>query len=187
MSSLPVSAISSPPASKVVDPVQATTFMHNTIILCDLVIETVKWAQGEGFQTTLSPFLLQVGRGILSTKDPSTMIAGFIERSYSYWSSILSKDQKFLIDNAKILFAELPEDHVKAFSVLFASKNPDGSFVIPQETRDSVWEILHAMVTNCIRHIHLSRCPDKVTKRYTMDYFPNISVKGCVTAWHVSL
>src|SRR5579862_9778520 len=137
----------------------ADVFHANLIELCQLVIDTVDWAKDEGVECKINSFHLIAAKAIISGWKPEDSITGFIEKSYMYWEKIRLRDEDFLSTNAKVLFAELPQESIEAFLDLFKLKDAKGSDIIPQDTRDSIWDFLKVMVECAIRHIHVTRKP----------------------------
>lgn len=172
---------------------QPEKFQNNLLELIDLVKETVSWLNQNGYETKVSPFTISLGKAFVSTWDPNETIHTFIERSYEHWDRVQHKEEEFLTSNAEILFSGVSKEHISSFTEIFRLKeNVDGKevSVIPPETKDSIWEILHAMIRISIRHIHLTRKPelnDNSKMAYTVKYFPHISVRKNVEKWKVIL
>lgn len=197
----------------------AQRFHTNLLDLCDLLGTTIGWVNEQGVSTNLSPLMATGVRFYVATWQPDKAIEGFISKSANYWDEIHKRNKQFLVENADVLFAELSDykAQIQAMSNLFAMKRtvnvsqPDGTtrtveqYVIPDETLDSIWDILHSMVRISIRHIHERRKPvlveveadetvdgkpKKVTKkvpRYSVEYFPEISIKKNVQLWEVKM
>lgn len=197
-------------------PSPAKRFHANLLDLCDLIIETVRWVRDQGITTSLNPDTLAIVKIVVGTWKPDETTESFISKSYNYWEQIRHRDKRFLIENAGVLFAELPGDTVKAFSELInmqrqTSVLKEGKLVtvledvIPAETLTSIWELVHSMVRISIRYIHEKRAPtvvvmevekviDGVKKsvkesslRYTVECFGTISIRKQVELWNVTL
>lgn len=100
----------------------AERFHTNLLGLCDLVIDLIKWVPTQGVQTSLNAGLLSIAKLGVTALDPNYVITGFIQKSATYWEQVRNRDKTFLIQNAGVLFGELPPDHVKEFCRLFAMK-----------------------------------------------------------------
>lgn len=130
------------------------------------------------------------------------MIEKFIIKSSAYWPQIKDKDVKFLIENASVLFAELPEQYIKGFCQLFDMSDKQGNPMVSEDRISEIWDFLHAMIRISIRHIHETRRPKEVeviskddngenvkskVVQYTQEYFPTLSVRNLVETWQVKI
>ena len=180
-------------------------FRENLLLLVGFAKELVEWANGEGHVTIVTPLILDFAALALKNLNKDDIIHTFIIKSYDHWDKVKERDENFLMSQCDVLFADLGPEYVNDLNKLFAKKNEDGSFFVPPQTRDSLWEMLHEMICCCIRHIHIMREPASVTdpkivngKEITSGYskqypnFPegvvrNISVRLNVEKFQVKL
>ena len=151
-------------------------FKKNVCILIDLSCCIIDWSKSQNVDTGANSMLLGLAKGYISDIENHTLITGFIMRSYNYWPQIKERDMDFLVDNSAVLFSEISQENIKPLTDLFKIKNKDDQSFIPKESLDSLWEIIEAMIINCIKYIHEYRLPDKETKKYTREYFPRITL-----------
>ena len=145
--------------------------------LCNLGVNIINYIKQKGFDTPLDPSLLRLASIGLNFISSAKITNTFIGRSYKYWDKIQKKDETFLIENCDVLFNGLDQESIKNFSNIFAAKQSDGTSVLPIETKESIWELLKAIVCNCIRHIHKIRSRDPISGKYTVTYISDISVR----------
>lgn len=182
-------------------------FKGNALDLYDHNIAIVKWVEEQGTKTDINLLLFNLGRMMVNGWDPEYMITEFIKKTYTYWPSIKAKDEKFLINNAAVLFGDLPKENVEGFTRLYSLKRQNSTtktetYLVPQPSRDTVWDLLSAMVRNSIRFIHQKRRPEiitveevkpdgsrvvKQTSKYRVEFFPDISVRRMIEVWNVEL
>lgn len=158
----------------------------NTILLCELAIDIVEYINSLNVNTGLNSGLLRIGSTFLKSFSSKDIIDKFIIRSYEHWDKIKSRDELFLIENSGVLFQGLEIKHVNNFSRIFQLTNENGEWLLPKESRDSVWDILDAMIDNSIRHIHKIRKWDSIEKKYKVAYCPGISVTTQKNIWNVT-
>ena len=169
-------------------------FAKNFEILCNLTGQIVDWIKANSSeQIELSSGEITMGKAFVMLQDNGSLAKGFIKRSFNYWDSIKARDEEFLINNAGVLFNELDEKYIKEFNKIFSLKKEDGSPLLEQATKDSLWNIPEAMVKNCIKYIHEQREMKEVknpetgvvTKQYTKEFFPDIRVSVQVKKFNV--
>jgi hypothetical protein len=163
----------------------AEILKQNTIILCELAIDIIEYINSLNVNTGLNAGLLRLGSGFLASFSSKDIIDTFIIRSYEHWNKIKNRDELFLIDHSGVLFHGLPQEHVSNFSKIFQLTDENGEWLLPKQSRDSVWEVLDAMVDNSIRHIHKTRKWDPIEKKYKAPYCPGISVTTQKNIWNV--
>lgn len=163
----------------------AEILKQNTIILCELAIDIIEYINSLDIESGLNPNLLRLGSGFLASISSKDIIDTFINRSYEHWDKIKNRDELFLIKHSGVLFNGLPSEHVNNFSKIFQLTDDNGEWLLPKESRDSVWEVLDAMVDNSIRHIHKTRKWDSIEKKYKAPYCHGISVTTQKNIWNV--
>lgn len=167
-------------------------FYKNIDILISLSSDILQWAIQRGIKTKINPGILNLGKIYLAQMNKHELISGFIKRSYKYWDLIYNRDEKFLMENSGVLFNELDSEYVDSFNELFSMIEPDTEeYLIRPETRASLWNILHAMIENCIKYIHEYRKPlfneEKQKITYTVGYFPEIKVSDQIQKWNITV
>lgn len=164
-------------------------FKSNLIALIEDVRIIAQLAEEKGIKTVLSSSLIELALPIVGIADANDIIEKFIEKSASYWDSILAMDEDFIRLNARVLFAELPEKYVDDFVNIYFTQ-VDGKALVDGETKKQIWTTIHGMVKICIRHVHLNRIPktnDEGVTRYTVNYFPTLKLKSHAEKWQLKL
>lgn len=160
-------------------------FHTNSIEFCRLVKDVIAHADMNGFSLPISPIMLDIAIGILSNSDPDLIVETFIKRSAAHWNAIHAKDIHFFRTQGLDVFNGLPEAQVQAFNSLFDMKDANGNPIIDVDTLDEFWSFFHSFVKISVCHIHLQRKPDPTTKKYTQNYFGDISIKKQVDQWQI--
>jgi len=165
-------------------------FKENLIGLCRLAQDTIRYVQAKGITTKLQPVMIDMAIGMIQQSQAINIIQGFIRRSRPHWEEIRQRNESFLITNLSTLFEEVSSETLAYFSELILIKDAEGKLAVQQDTRDSMWAFLGAMVKGCLRHIHERRClqtKEDGTKGYTVSYFPEVSLRTYATAWGIHL
>lgn len=169
-------------------------FKSTFIELCRFAIKILEDVKKQGVPVPVEPSLINLALIQISLQDANTMTHTFIKESLQYWELIYIKDERFLTENAQVLFSELPKEYITGLVDLIGQRHPDGTLVIPPPSREHIWEFVHLLVQHSIRHIHEIRAfkavvnPDgSVTKKYTVEYFKEVSVKKLVQQWNVGM
>lgn len=160
-------------------------FHANSIEFCRLVKDVITHAAQSGVSLPISPLMLDITIGIISSTDANVIIETFIKRSAIHWNAIHAKDIQFFRTKGLDVFNGLPEAQVQAFNSLFDMKDREGRPIIDAETLDEFWSFFHSFVKIAVCHIHLQRKPDPTTKKYTQTYFGDISIKKQVDQWQI--
>jgi len=138
----------------------------------------------------VDPLVVSIVLAVIQGTDPDLMMNKFIDRSNDYWDIILEKEESSLLSSILILFRDLPADQVKSISDIFVAKDDKGNLVITQDKRDIIWSYIWAFVKIGIKHIHVTRKPitdEKGVRKYSVDYFPKISVKVNAEKWKIKV
>jgi hypothetical protein len=159
-------------------------FHRNLLEFIELVREIVTRAQAAKLQCSVSPFMIDIAKGVVQGVDPDVSIDKFIGKSHSAWEQIKNKDLEFFRNNAFSLFDALPEQQVKEFSALFDMKVGDQPLV-DEETLERMWCFFHSSVKQSISYVHFKRDPDPETRKYRQTYMPAISIKKSVEMWEI--
>ena len=175
-----------------------TIFYQNFEVLLTFATDIINFVNEQGVETEITPEVLNAGSMYVKFLDKKNIINGFIMRSYNYWEKIKDRDEDFLMTNCSVLFNELDESYIEDFNRLFSLKKDDGDFVLPKETRDSLWDILVEMIKCCIKYIHNERgftvydppkyikATDKyIHKGYSKSFFPEIKLSSEVVRFEV--
>ena len=128
--------------------------------------------------------------GVVEGTKPDTILDKFIERSVDYWDIILSKREDMLLSSILIIFRDLPEEQVQSVSNLFSAKDSKGNSLITNDKREVIWNYVWSFVKIAIKHVHCTRQPlvnEQGIKKYTVDYFPGISVKNNAEKWQIKV
>lgn len=164
-------------------------FKSNLLALIEDVRTITQTAEEKKVKTVLTSALIELALPMIGIADANDIIEKFIEKSASYWDSILAKDEDFIRLNAKVLFAELPEKYVNGFVDIYFAQ-VDGKALVDEEMKKQIWTTIHGMVKICIRHVHLNRIPktnDAGVTRYTVNYFPSLKLKSHAEKWRLQL
>lgn len=161
----------------------------NLLEIIRLTRDTIRYVSNKGYKIELDPSLCDVAIKILEGVDSHRIVDGFLQRSYNYWDKIKLKDEPFLLANAEILFGELPNNVIQTFVSMMLAKNDEGKSFVPDETKECVWELIHAMIKGAIKYVHESRCPKEIDgkKQYTVEFFPKIRVSKEIEIWKIKL
>ena len=123
----------------------------------------------------------------IQVTNSKSLIEEYIKKSYLYWDSIKDKDEEFLKNNLNILFNELPEKYIKIFYDMFEYKLQNGDFLLDEEIKNNIWELMFGLTCNSINHIYEIReeSRDPTTGKYTKNYFPIIKIKLEKEKWNI--
>lgn len=183
----------------IIKPPTEERFKNNLLDLCQLLKDIVLYIKSQGCLDTFNPVLMDLGINFVRGIEAKKIIHNFIDKSYiitntnssnsteTYWDKIRMKDEEFLRNNLHIIFGMLPADMIKIFSDILNSKNKEGENILKKETWDSIWVFMDALIKGSIRYIHETRIPEVVDgkKKYTIEYFPQISISTQVKLWNI--
>lgn len=139
------------------------------------------------------------------------MMKRFIRRTHDHWHKIKSEDEEYFKDIGLKLFQIIQDKGMDSFkkeeeeeggsSGLMNSLSGDhfavfknlisGTYlyegeeieIFDEERRSDIWQIMHSFVKISICYIHESR--KKIDGKYTVEFFPEISVKEKAEEWGV--
>jgi hypothetical protein len=155
-------------------------FKTNLINLCDLLGEIIDYVKNKNFETDLNSGVINIGKMVIESKNSIELIIPFIKKSYNYWEFIYEKNEDFLINNCFVLFEGIPENYIIVLKEILERKD-----LIDDEIRENLWEVIQALVVNCIKHIHIHREFSEEKQKYTKTYFPDVSIKKEFERWKI--
>ncbi len=161
----------------------------NLLEIIKLTRDTLIYVSNKGYKINLDPKLFDIAISFLQGWETIKIVDGFISRSYNYWDVIKSKDEIFLLENAKVLFGEIPTSFIEIFVDMMKAVDKDGKSYVPDETKECVWKLIHAMIKGAVKYIHSSRCPKEIDgkKQYTVEFFPQVSIRKQIEIWEIKL
>ena len=175
-------------------PLEEDRFMTNVLDLTDLVhdLASICWDAGK---KDINPQLVLFAENYLENYDRTKMIDVFIKNSHMHWHKIKERDEDFFIENAHLIFQNLPIDtnNINAFKLFFTAKDDKGEYIIEQSDKDAVWDIFDSLVKICIKYIHRIRGVKLVpTDRgmrpaYKTNAYPKVKVRAQAKLWDVTL
>lgn len=183
-------------------------YKHNLISLIDIFTEMFEEGKECGMIENSYPHLFSMCKLIMSRSNGEKLIFKFITKTYEHWDKIHDKDLEYFkefglnlfdvyenkgIDHFKdgeykntSLVSSLSEQHVEDFKQIMSSGvDIDGEIktILNEERLDEIWTIFHSFVKLSIIHIHEKR--KKIDGKYTIEYFPNISVAKNSEKWSI--
>lgn len=108
---------------------------------------------------SVSVSVVDIAKAALLVFSRETLIRGFIIGSYDFWDSIKNKNDNVIEDHSDIIFGGFSSTYVDGFKEMFKAKKEDGSLIINQKDRETIWTFLHALVKISIRYVHEMREP----------------------------
>ena len=182
-------------------------YKHNLITLVDIFSEMFSEGKQHGLVDSHTQ-LFTICKLVLGKSNPEKMISKFITKTYDYWDKILDKDLDYFKELGLNLFdvfenkgvehfkdsdvkqvsvlSSLKDSHVNEFrEILSAEIEIDGEMksILNEERITEIWQIFHSFVKLSIIHIHEKR--KKVDGKYTIEFFPEISVSKNAKKWNV--
>lgn len=177
-----------------IEPSEEVRFMANVLDLTALVHEltTKCWNAGK---KDISPQMISLGGNYLKDLDKTKLIRTFINHSHDYWEKIRLHEEIFFIENAHVVFQQLPIDskNINAFKLFFTATDKDGKDIIPKGDRDAIWEIFESLVKICIKYVHRVRGVKTVVTEngprsaYANKDFPKVKVQELAKLWKIDL
>jgi len=161
----------------------------NLLEIIRLTRDIISYVSQNGYKINIDPNLCNIAVKILENVQASKIVDGFIERSFNYWDKLKEKDEEFLLLNSNVLFGELDQNVISAFASMMKAKDPNGKSYVPDETKESVWKIIHAMIKGSIKYVHESRCAKEIDgkMKYTVEFFPKIRISEQVKNWNITI
>ena len=176
------------------NPPEEQRFITNVLDLTDLVHElaTICWDAG---RKDINPRLVMIAENFLETYDPVQLIEVFIKHSHMHWEKVRTRDENFFIENAHLIFQQLPVDtsNINAFKVFFTAKDEKGEYIIVHEDREAIWDIFNSLIKICIKYVHkvrvvkLVKTKQGIRPAYTNKKFPEIKVREQAKLWNIDL
>jgi hypothetical protein len=175
------------------DPSEAERFHANTLVMSELVYESVIHLRKFG-HTTVDPLIVELATSVIKEYDKDKLIQGFIENSYlDCWDAIKRRDEKFFVANVSEIFKYLPMEKVNLFKDLFTTVDIEGKSVISQSFKDDLWELFDVMIKISIKYIHKYRDPYSyshitgIINDYKNEFFEEIDLAKNSAIWNVKL
>lgn len=161
----------------------------NLLEIIRLTRDTISFVKGKGYKIDMDPNLCNIAVKILEGVQSNKIVDGFIERSFNYWDRLKNKDEEFLLVNATVLFGELDLSVTNTFAGMMRAKDENGKSYVQDETKESVWKLIHAMIKGSIKYVHESRCPKEIDgkMKYTNEFFPKIRISEQVQIWNIKI
>jgi len=180
-------------------------FKSNLIILIDIIADMFE----EGYENKVvkNDFkILGILKIIIKKYDGSKMLTNFIKKTNPYWEKIRDKDldyfkdlglqlfdiargeglEKYKSESDDDFFKSLSSSHVDNFRTLLEGEyEVDGEKleILDDERKADIWKILHSFVRISIVFIHQER--KYKDSKYTVEFFPDISVKENIDKWEI--
>lgn len=182
-------------------------YKHNLMALVDIFSEMFSEGKEHGLVESHTQ-LFTICKLLLGKSNPVRMISKFITKTQDHWEKIYDRDLEYFRELGLNLFdifenkgvdhfkdsdvqqvnvlSTLKDTHVSEFrEILSAEVEIDGEMkaILNDERIDEIWQIFHAFVKLSIIHIHEKR--KKVDGKYTVEFFPEISVSANAKKWNV--
>jgi hypothetical protein len=161
-------------------------FKDRVLQFCDFVKDILIEANNNGIQTPASPFVLDLIKNFIKKEEADKIVTTFILRSHTSWERAHQREKDYFRNDGLKAFYGIPEKNLEEFNLLFDVKKADGTLLFDETIQEGVWEIFHSLIKNAVCFIHVSRKPDPTTKKYTQNFFPEISIKKQVELWKIS-
>jgi len=161
-------------------------FKERLIQFIDFTKGMVIDANEHGIETPVSPFILDLSKNFIGKEEADKIITTFILRSHPNWDRIRNHDLPFMKTEGLKSFHGIPEKNLKDFTALFDVVKPDGVPLLSPSVEEKLWDFFESLVRISVCYVHMKRCPDPVTKKYTANFFPDMKVKAQVEAWKIT-
>jgi len=165
-------------------------FKERVIQLCEFVKNILAEAKENGLETPASPFVMDLIINFIKKEDSDKVITTFILRSHASWDRAHAKEQDYFRTDGLKAFYGIPEKSLEDFNQLFDVKKADGSLLFDESTQEGIWEMFHSLIKNSVCYIHCQRDlkedPETGKKKYTKNFFPEISIKKNVEMWKIA-
>jgi hypothetical protein len=161
-------------------------FKERVVQFCDFIKNILSEANSNGIETPASPFVLDLIKNFIKKEESEKIITTFILRSHNSWERALSRERDYFRTDGLKAFYGIPEKNIEEFNQLFDTHKPDGTLLFDETIQEGVWELFHSLIKTSVCYIHQTRKPDPVTKKYTQNFFPEISIKKQVDMWKLS-
>jgi hypothetical protein len=161
-------------------------FKDRVIQFCDFVKNILQEANNAGIQTPASPFVMDLIKNFIRKEDSDKIVTTFILRSHASWDRAEKKERDYFRTDGLKAFYGIPEKNLEEFNQLFDTKKPDGTLLFDDTIQEGVWEMFQSLIKTAVCYVHQQRKPDPETKKYTQNFFPDISIKKQVEMWKLS-
>ena len=184
------------------NPPEEERFITNVLDLAALIhdLATICWNAGV---KDINPQMIIFAENYLESYDKIKLIEAFIiaeeqtieDKQPSNWEKIREHDEKFFIENAHLIFKQLPIDskNINAFKIFFTSKDSKGKNIIGEDDRNAIWIIFESLVKICIKYVHKVRGVKLVSTEngmrpaYVNKKFSKIKVRELAKLWNIDL
>jgi len=161
-------------------------FKERLIQFCEYVKGILKNANDNGIETPASPFVMDLIKNFVKKEEADKILATFLLRSYDNWEKVRSREKNFFRTDGLKAFHGIPEKSVDDFNKLFDVIKPNGEPLLDDSTMEGIWQLFESLIKTSVVFVHHQRCPDPVTKKYTKNYFPGMSIKKQVELWNIT-
>jgi hypothetical protein len=161
-------------------------FKDRVIQFCDFIKDILTEANNNGIQTPASPFAMDLIKNFVKKEESDKVVTTFILRSHNSWERAYNREKDYFRTDGLKAFYGIPEKNLEEFNLLFDVKKTDGTLLFDETVQEGVWEMFQSLIKTAICFIHTSRKPDPTTKKYTQNFFPEISIKKQVELWKIS-
>ena len=168
-------------------------FQKNAVVLGSLIQKCVQDLNNAG-HNSINPLTVTFATSIIAGFDKNYLIQGFIENSHKLcWDQIKKRDEQFFTQNASEIFKMLPMERVNLFKDLFMTCDANGKSVVPQVSKDQMWDIFDALVKVSIKYLHRERRPysedinGNIVKSYGASFFDEVDLQYHADLWKVKL
>ena len=178
-------------------------FKNNLVTFLDIISEMCDDGREHGVVDDGFSFLPLL-KIFINTAFREYMLENFITRTYEHWGKIKEKDIEYFkglglelfdfVGSGKMekykegnsLLQKLSTSQIENFKKLLeTSYQVDGveHYILDEERQEDIWKILHSFVRISLIYIHERR--EYVNGGYTVEFFPEISVKKNAEMWNV--
>ena len=161
-------------------------FKDRVVQFCDFIKDILTEANNNGIQTPASPFAMDLIKNFVKKEESDKVVTTFILRSHASWERALNREKDYFRTDGLKAFYGIPEKNLEEFNQLFDVKKTDGTPLFDETVQEGIWEMFHSLIKTAVCFIHTSRKPDPTTKKYTQNFFPEISIKKQVEMWKIS-
>ena len=183
-------------------------YKHNMVTLVDIFSEMFSEGQEHNMVENSHTQLFTICKLIMSKSNGEKLLTKFISKTHEHWDKIKDKNLDYfkelglnLFDifenkgvehfkdddvNKVSILSSLKDKHINDFKqILSAEINIDGEIksILNDERLDEIWQIFHSFVKLSVIYIHERR--KKVDGKYTIEFFPEISVSNHANKWNI--